>query len=117
MHRVKQARSTSYHLTDCGHELADVCLTLGVWGARWREVLPEHHDPYLVLWTTSRLLDPGTLPRQRVVVRFDLTEGASPTRRRHDRYRPPLGRPGAHPLGTPEPVRRRRAAGTSRATG
>ena len=21
----------------------------GGWGARWREVLPEHHDPYLVV--------------------------------------------------------------------
>ena len=78
--RVKMARSTSYHLTDCGRELADVCLTLGVWGARWREVLPEHHDPYLVLWSTSRLLDPGTLPRPRVVVRFDLTDRSTPGR-------------------------------------
>jgi len=78
--RSQTGRSTSYHLTSCGRELADVCLTLGVWGARWREALPEHHDPHLVLWTTSRLVDPATLPRSRVVVRFDLTDGSRPNR-------------------------------------
>jgi DNA-binding HxlR family transcriptional regulator len=78
--RTQQGRSTTYHLTDCGRELAEVCLTLGVWGARWREVLPQHHDPYLVLWTISRLLDPATLPRPRVVVRFDLTDQSNPGR-------------------------------------
>jgi DNA-binding HxlR family transcriptional regulator len=36
-----------YRLTEAGRELADVCLVLGAWGARWREVLPAHMDPYL----------------------------------------------------------------------
>lgn len=69
-----------YRLTDCGRELAEVVLALGAWGARWREVLPEHHDPYLMLWALSRLISPGSLPRPRVVVRFDLTDGSTPDR-------------------------------------
>ena len=62
-------------------------MPLGAWGARWREVLPEHHDPYLALWMVSRLIDPATLPQPRVVVRFDVTGG-----RRPDRYWLVLGR-------------------------
>jgi DNA-binding HxlR family transcriptional regulator len=35
--------ASSYRLTACGQELAQVCLALGAWGARWRETRPEHH--------------------------------------------------------------------------
>lgn len=69
-----------YQLTDCGQELAHVCLALGVWGARWREVRPEHHDPYLVVWMLSRMIDREGLPRPRVVVRFDVPAHAPPNR-------------------------------------
>lgn len=78
--RTSGGRSATYLLTESGRELAEVCLALGVWGARWRDVLPEHHDPYLMLWTLSRLIDPATLPRARVVVRFELTDGRTPDR-------------------------------------
>ena len=77
---VEQVDGAGYRLTGCGRELAEVVLALGAWGARWREVLPEHHDPYLMLWTLSRLIDPGALPRPRVVVRFDLVDGSNPDR-------------------------------------
>ncbi len=80
LERRQDGRSTTYRLTDCGRELADVCMALGVWGVRWREVLPEHHDPYLVLWSTSRLLDPATLPRPRIVVRFEIAGRSRPAR-------------------------------------
>jgi DNA-binding HxlR family transcriptional regulator len=70
----RQGRATAYQLTDMGHELAEVCLLLGVWGARWREAKPENQDPYLALWTIARLIDPESLPRRRVVVRFDVTD-------------------------------------------
>ena len=69
-----------YELTEAGRELGDVCLALGAWGARWREVLPAHIDPYLALWMLTRLIEPQSLPRDRVVVRFDLTGRASPSR-------------------------------------
>jgi DNA-binding HxlR family transcriptional regulator len=71
-------RRTSYHLTAAGSELADVCLALGAWAARWRDIQPEHHDPYLVLWMLARLVDRTELGRTRVVVRFELTDGSVP---------------------------------------
>lgn len=72
---------TAYALTDMGHELAEVCLLLGVWGARWLEARPEAQDPFLALWTVAHLIDPASLPRPRVVVRFDVTDG-----RQYDRF-------------------------------
>lgn len=70
----------SYRLTDCGTELATVCLALGTWGARWREVRPEHLDPYLAIWTLSTMITPAVLPRPRVVVRFDVHPHPPPHR-------------------------------------
>lgn len=78
--RTGSGSGTRYSLTGAGLELGEVVLALGRWGARWREVLPEHHDPYLMLWTLSRLVDPSRLPRARVVVRFDLSGGVVPDR-------------------------------------
>jgi len=69
-----------YQLTEAGRELGHVCLTLGAWGARWREVLPVHMDPYLALWMLARLIGPNNLPRERIVVRFDLTDRSNPSR-------------------------------------
>jgi len=77
---------STYRLTACGHELAQICLALGAWGARWRETRPEHHDPYLVVWMLSRLVPLDTLPRRRVVVRFDVPAHPPP-----NRYWPVLG--------------------------
>ncbi len=73
-------RTPTYRLTDCGFELAQVCLALGSWGARWRETQPEHHDPYLALWTLAHLIDRSTLPRPRLVVRFEVVDGRGPKR-------------------------------------
>jgi DNA-binding HxlR family transcriptional regulator len=78
--RTGTGPATRYALTDAGHELGDVVLALGRWGARWREALPEHHDPYLMLWALSRLVDPAAEPRPRIVVRFDLSGEARPER-------------------------------------
>jgi DNA-binding HxlR family transcriptional regulator len=71
---------SAYRLTAAGRELGDVCLALGAWGARWREVLPAHADPYLALWMLARLIEPTSLPQDRVVVRFDLTGRGNPDR-------------------------------------
>jgi DNA-binding HxlR family transcriptional regulator len=78
--RGQTGRSTSYVLTVSGRELAEVCLHLGVWGARWRDVRPEDQDPYLALWTTARMIDPGSLPRARIVVQFHITGRPPPNR-------------------------------------
>ncbi|GAA0394836.1 hypothetical protein Acor_64460 [Acrocarpospora corrugata] len=71
---VVERREHEYHLTECGRELTDVCMALGSWGARWREPQPSRHDPYLVLWTMSRLISPDTLPQPRIVLRVELTD-------------------------------------------
>jgi DNA-binding HxlR family transcriptional regulator len=78
--RVPAGPVAVYRLTECGHELAQVVLALGAWGARWREARPEQQDPYLMLWALSRLIDPSTLPTSRVVVRFELPEARGPVR-------------------------------------
>ena len=41
---------------------------------------PEHHDPYLALWTLVHLIDRSGLPQPRMVVRFDVTGGRGPHR-------------------------------------
>jgi DNA-binding HxlR family transcriptional regulator len=67
-------------LTDSGRELAEVCLELGAWGARWRTARPEDQDPYLALWMLARLIDPASLPRPRIVVHFHVTGRRPPNR-------------------------------------
>jgi DNA-binding HxlR family transcriptional regulator len=67
-------RGHHYYLTPAGQELADVCLALGTWGARWLELAPEDFDPAIVLWAWRKDLRVSRLPRRRVVVRFDLTD-------------------------------------------
>jgi DNA-binding HxlR family transcriptional regulator len=78
--RAQTGRATAYALSASGHELAEVCLALGAWGARWRQVRPEDQDPYLALWMLSRMIQPEALPRPRVVVRFDLPAHPAPNR-------------------------------------
>jgi DNA-binding HxlR family transcriptional regulator len=72
--RGPTGRGGRYRLTQSGRELADVCLTLGNWGARWLEVAPVDRDPFVVLWAWKRLVVPERLPARRVVVRFALTD-------------------------------------------
>jgi DNA-binding HxlR family transcriptional regulator len=78
--RTQVGRSTAYGLSASGQELAQVCLALGAWGARWRDVRPEDQDPYLALWTLSRLIAGDTLSRPRVVVQFHVTGRTPPNR-------------------------------------
>jgi DNA-binding HxlR family transcriptional regulator len=77
---TRHGRATSYELTTMGQELFDLCLALGVWGARWREAQPADQDPYLALWTMARMIDPASLPRPRLVVRFEVTGDTTPNR-------------------------------------
>jgi len=49
---------TTYSLTECGKELADVVEALGAWGVRWiGELGEEDLDPHLLMWD-MRLHDP-----------------------------------------------------------
>jgi DNA-binding HxlR family transcriptional regulator len=67
-------RGRRYELTQSGHELAQVCLEMGVWGARWLELGPRDYDPGIVLWSWKKSLRLDRLPQRRVVVRFDLMD-------------------------------------------
>jgi DNA-binding HxlR family transcriptional regulator len=80
LRRDQAGRSTTYALSPSGRELAEVCLELGAWGARWRSARPEDQDPYLALWTLSRMIRAETLPRPRIVVVFQLTGRPPPHR-------------------------------------
>lgn len=73
-----RGRGSLYYLTEAGRELAEVCKSLGRWGARWREMEFEHMDPVPVLWSKTRTWDLAGLPRERVVVRFDVTDYPKP---------------------------------------
>ena len=57
--RTVRDGSPCYRLTECGAELTQVCLALGAWGARWREVRPEHLDPYLAAVDAVHAGGPG----------------------------------------------------------
>jgi DNA-binding HxlR family transcriptional regulator len=72
--RSPSGRGGRYVLTPAGRELADVCLALGTWGARWLEVTPVDRDPFIVLWAWKRFVAMDRLPPQRVVVRIALTD-------------------------------------------
>lgn len=71
-------RGAIYLLTDSGRELADVVKVLGSWGARWMDMQLEHMDPVSVLWAKTKLWDPGAMPRDRIVLRFDISDHPKP---------------------------------------
>ena len=74
-------RGRTYKLTPAGHELFQVCESLGNWGARWLAIAPEHLDPFVALWSMCNALRRERLPDRRVVIRFDFTRG-----RHQERY-------------------------------
>ena len=78
--RRSAGRRVTYHLTESGHELADVCYALGVWGTRWLDHQPSDLDAYMALWYFTVLVDRAALPAQLVVVRVDLTDESRPNR-------------------------------------
>ena len=42
-----------------GRDLEGVVDALGIWGARWLEVAPEHFDAHIVLWSLCRTAGRG----------------------------------------------------------
>lgn len=66
-----------YYLTSAGHELAEVVLQLGTWGARWLDLAPDDYDAAVVLWAWAKFVEVDRLPPHRVVVRFDISDDAN----------------------------------------
>ena len=70
-----RGRGYLYEPTEAGLELQPVCDALGTWGARWLELAPAHLDAHMVLWSMCRCMDGTGLTDERVVARFDLSDG------------------------------------------
>jgi DNA-binding HxlR family transcriptional regulator len=72
---------TTYSLTECGKELADVVDALGAWGVRWiGELGEEDLDPHLLMWDMRRTIPIESWPRARTALAFhfdDVTPKAS----------------------------------------
>jgi DNA-binding HxlR family transcriptional regulator len=69
-------RGSLYEPTPAGRDAWRVLKALGQWGDRWTEVLDEHADPRVVLWTwCEEFVATEHLPQRRVVVRFDHIDG------------------------------------------
>ena len=68
-------RSTEYHLTPAGQDLAGIVVQMGDWAIRWADVEIGAHnvDPDYLLWDIHRRIHLERLPDRRVVARFDLT--------------------------------------------
>ena len=70
----RAGRGYVYVPTEAGEELRPVCDALGVWGARWLELAPEHFDAATVLFTVCRTLPTELMPERRTVIRFEIRD-------------------------------------------
>lgn len=77
--RREDSGSPAYALTAAGVELAAVVAELGTWGQRWlpRRASAEEIDPDALLWDVQRRVRFDSLPRDPLVVRFEIA-GTSP---------------------------------------
>jgi DNA-binding HxlR family transcriptional regulator len=68
--------SWTYHLTSAGSDLAEIVLSLGIWGQKWsRRELAEHEvDLGLLLWAIERGAKPAAFGGQRTVVQLTLPD-------------------------------------------
>lgn len=61
-----------YRLTEAGHDLKPVVMSVGVWGQRWVEsqLSLKNLDPSLLMWDMRRSLDPTPMPPRQVTIQF-----------------------------------------------
>lgn len=68
----RNAKDSTYTLTEAGQELFPLIQGLGEWGQRWvrSDYGPDELDPGLLMWDVRRYLQPGSFGDSRVVVQF-----------------------------------------------
>ena len=68
----KTPETFDYVLTEAGRDLAEVIMTIGIWGQRWVESRPslDNAEPTLLMWDMRRNLKPLLLPERRIVIQF-----------------------------------------------
>ena len=76
-----RGRGWRYEPTGACEDLRPVCDALGLWGATWVEIAPEHLDPYMSLWGIARGIGRLPLPEQPVIIRFELRRAPRDQRR------------------------------------
>jgi DNA-binding HxlR family transcriptional regulator len=74
-------RGWLYEPTQACEDLRPVCDALGVWGATWVEVAPQHLEPYIALWGICRGIGFLPLPEAPVNVRFEVPSAPRSQRR------------------------------------
>jgi DNA-binding HxlR family transcriptional regulator len=62
-----------YRLTPAGEDFRPIVELMSVWGQRWAQGLigPDDLDPNMLVWSIRRQIDPGEIPAQGFVIRFD----------------------------------------------
>jgi DNA-binding HxlR family transcriptional regulator len=72
-------QSTEYQLTQAGHELLNVVMSLTSWGEAWAfgEPTPEELNPVLLMWWMRKRVSVEQLPNYRVVAQFDFHGAAT----------------------------------------
>ena len=76
-----RGRGWRYEPTQACEDLRPVCDALGLWGATWVEIAPEHLDPYMALWGLCRGIGYLPLPDEPVTIRFELQRAQRGQRR------------------------------------
>ena len=66
-------RGRDYRLTKAGEEFREVVERLGAWGQRHvgHQFAPDNLDPSLLMWAMHRHVDVSSLPKPRLVIRFE----------------------------------------------
>jgi DNA-binding HxlR family transcriptional regulator len=71
-HGIVAHEDGAYRLTEAGQALEAVTDVLGRWGERHLELQPQHYDAGTVLWSLCKHVQPGEIPEDRLVFRFDV---------------------------------------------
>ena len=79
---IRRDGASAYRLTEAGHELAPLVVSLGDWGQRWvRSNLDDQDlDVSVLMWDVRRRIDTRHLPSGRQVIHFHFPELPEPKR-------------------------------------